>query len=284
MQLLTLFANVLQNVVSFSRHTRLRRFARPTHQRFERRKQATSREATYSRRSFLNLKYTTEISWPIGLALPSNEKRVLTTVEADILQLPRGSKILPLARGSTKAKDIDQRQVRVGVYRSPGEFEQEACNLTHPFDGSSAVSDNAKRAIFFLLTEGRDKLREARESVFAHYERLADALADDEAAIHESMDPLRERLVRDKKFLLFKHMCKDAGIEDDFLVDLLVNGVKLTGCWCSYEPVRIGPQGAGNDCGTAYEVYALDKAQSSWVQFEHTGRSRRKRSLEGHMR
>ena len=109
------------------------------------------------------------------------------------------------------------------------EFEQEACNLTHPFDGSSAVSDNAKRAIFFLLTEGRDKLREARESVFAHYERLADALADDEAAIHASMDPFRERLVRDKKFLLFKHMCKDAGIEDDFLVDLLVNGVKLTG-------------------------------------------------------
>ena len=175
------------------------------------------------------LKYTIEISWPIGLALPSNEKRVLTTVEADTLQLPRGSKILPLERGSPKAKDMDHRQIRVGVYRSPGEFEQEACNLTHPFDGSSAVSDNAKRAIFFLLTEGRDKLREARESVFAHYERLADALADDEAAIHASMDPFRERLVRDKKLLLFKHMCKDAGIEDDFLVDLLVNGVKLTG-------------------------------------------------------
>ena len=87
-----------------SRHTRLRRFARPTHQRFERRKQATSREATYSRRSFLNLKYTTEISWPIGLALPSNEKRVLTTVEADILQLPRGSKILPLERGRPRPR------------------------------------------------------------------------------------------------------------------------------------------------------------------------------------
>ena len=149
------------------------------------------------------------------------------------------------------------------MYRSPGEFEQEACNLTHPFDGSSAVSDNAKRAIFFLLTEGRDKLREARESVFAHYERLADALADDEAAIHESMDPLRERLVRDKKFLLFKHMCKDAGIEDDFLVDLLVNGVKLTGVGALTSQFELDRKEPGNDCGTAYEVYALDKAQSS---------------------
>lgn len=43
------------------------------------------------------------------------------------------------------------------------------------------------------------------------------------------MDRSREKLVRSKRFLLSKSMAIEAGIFDESFMDILVNGVKLTG-------------------------------------------------------
>lgn len=133
----------------------------------------------------------------------------------------------------------DVTQVSIGVFRTPDQFLEEAKTVQHPFDDCSMVSDDAKRAIFTVLTEGVQGVEDLREAAFQYYEQLDRMLSDQEQRIHQSMDEGREALVRNKKFLLFRQMCIDAGVEDDGLLDLRVNGVKLTGLG---EPTGIFPE------------------------------------------
>ena len=48
---------------------------------------------------------------------------------------------------------------KIGVYRTEDEFVQGALKLRHPFDSSTSVSDDAKRAMYWLLTCGPDEVK-----------------------------------------------------------------------------------------------------------------------------
>ena len=159
-------------------------------------------------------------------------------VPVDIQQqynLPPTCKFLTVKKGKSMSNNNalsnndEVSQVSIGVFRTPDQFLEEAKSVQHPFDDCSTVSDDAKRAIFALLTEGVQGVSDAREAAFQYYEQLEGMLESHERAIHQSMDKDREALVCNKRFLLFHHMCIDAGIEDEGLLDLMVNGVKLTG-------------------------------------------------------
>ncbi len=60
--------------------------------------------------------------------------------------------------------------------------------LEHPFDDSSSLSDDLKRAAFDLLTKGREHMRATRATRMAHYTRLAEALAIGEARLHDEIN------------------------------------------------------------------------------------------------
>ena len=100
---------------------------------------------------------------------------------------------------------LSENLATLGTCRTTDEFVQAAMQLQHPFDDSSTVADSTKHAIFQCLTLGRHGLRQARED-------LADEMQDDERRINAAMDRARESIVHDKKFLLYKSMCADAGI------------------------------------------------------------------------
>lgn len=163
------------------------------------------------------------VSMPWPFDYPPAPRRMLTELERSAMKTERPAKILTPKEGDPK------NLVTLGLFRSTDEFVQEACALQHPFDNSSTVPDSAKRAIFRCLTLGREGMRRMREQMFEHYERLAEDLRAAESSLHEAMDKEREAIVRDKRFLLCKHMCADAGVGDDFLADLMMNGVNLTG-------------------------------------------------------
>lgn len=97
---------------------------------------------------------------------------------------------------------------KVGVYRT--EDELEALKLQRPFDSSTSVSDDAKRAMYWLLTYGPDEVKRNREQLFEHYEKLKEELKEEEYKLHAAMDPDRERLIHDKQILLFRRLCEDA--------------------------------------------------------------------------
>ena len=101
--------------------------------------------------------------------------------------------------------------------------------LRHPFDCRDTLSPAAFKAMAVTIRHSRQQLRDMRENVFRHYECRASALAPREQELHDAMDPSRGKLVADKKILLFAEMCKDAGVHDSGLVDILANGVSLVG-------------------------------------------------------
>ncbi|CAE7638477.1 Abcb1a [Symbiodinium sp. CCMP2592] len=156
---------------------------------------------------------------------------------------------------------------RLGVYRTPQRFVQEALEAEHPFDGTSMLDDDALRAMFVLLTEGPEGVRKRRQAAFDFYEQLSRSLEEAEQQIHNAMDPDREELVHDKKFLLFKSMCEHAGVEDAELSTLQIVGAELTG---------IG--GYSNLFDPVEAVPALTQAQvmkaARWTRRKVLGRQR----------
>ena len=91
------------------------------------------------------------------------------------------------------------------------------------------MRDAIKQNIFLLLTEGVDAISSKRRSSLEHYKNLAAELQPCEDLLHSSLKPQQAGVVKDKKFLLFSAMCRDAGVEDDGLWDTLVAGASLIG-------------------------------------------------------
>ena len=69
-----------------------------------------------------------------------------------------------------------------------------------------------------------------RATVLDYYGRLEAALRRDEKKLHDAVKLVNRRaIVKNKKALLFKQMCLDAGIKDDKLAAHLLSGIRLTG-------------------------------------------------------
>lgn len=83
--------------------------------------------------------------------------------------------------------------------------------------------------IYQLLTKGCEWMASYRQKQMAYYEARACDLAAREQALHDGMSPSRAALVKDKRFLLFREMCVDAGVDDEGILDLQVLGTPLVG-------------------------------------------------------
>ena len=174
---------------------------------------------------------TFEKPWP--WPKPSQLPRMLSTSEAEHYHLTQPTKLLScVSMGSTRDESGHEQAsfaAKLGVFRSPDDFVDLACNLQRPFDDSSGVSDDLKRNLFFLFTAGPAAVQNKRDQMFQHYKRRKQELECNELAIHEALQPHRKRVVAGKNFLLFDEMCKDAGVVDHGLLDLLLSGAPLTG-------------------------------------------------------
>lgn len=172
--------------------------------------------------------FGTILDVPWTTAPSHTSPRLLTAEERTQLHLHHEAKLLSITSGD-ESTGTTNTMAKVGVYRTEDEFVQEALKLQHPFDSSFSVSDDAKRAMYWLLTCGPEEVKRNREQLFEHYAKLKEELKDEEYKLHSAMDPDRERLIHDKQILLFRRLCEDAGVDDPGLTDLLINGVQLTG-------------------------------------------------------
>ena len=74
------------------------------------------------------------------------------------------------------------------------------------------------------------KAREQRcAQQFEYIEQRLEELAAAERLLHDQLEPVRQAIVADKKFLLFNELCRDAGVEDASLRHLQLVGVPLVG-------------------------------------------------------
>ena len=130
-------------------------------------KQGGSHVATSTQNSSQSSGKTLEVPWP--WPKPSQIPRMLSASEAEHLHLTQPTKLLScMSVGSTRQVKESGHEpaflaAKLGVFRSPDEFVDLACNLQHPFDNSSGVSDDLKRNLFFLLTAGPAAVQDKRE-------------------------------------------------------------------------------------------------------------------------
>ena len=173
-----------------------------------------------------------ELSFTLPRTKPVPRK--LQSHECDLLGVQGGAKLLTCVQAgsvSDVSKNADEtpRSCKVGIYRTPDEFVEAALRLSHPFDGSSYVDDAVKRNIFELYTLGAKGVKDKRLQAFAYYKRRQLELQSRENALHAMLEPARANIVKDKRFLLFSEMAKDAGVVDDSLLEDLLAGFSLIG-------------------------------------------------------
>ena len=165
--------------------------------------------------------------WPFEC--PHKMPSYLSQAHMDHFLFRSPAKILSCTKVGNERDESEQFVARIGVYRSPMDFVAAAQELSHPFDGSHSLDDGVKMNMFQLLTRGVEAVQAQRQAMFDYYHRRAVELQTQEEAIHAAMSPPRERLVDQKKFLLFAEMSRDAGVQDDGLVELQSLGTSLYG-------------------------------------------------------
>ena len=104
-----------------------------------------------------------------------------------------------------------------------------ARNLVHPLDGDLAISDWTKQALFDLLTTHPSSIASRRAAFLKHVLEVRLRLEPDEAALHGSMAPHIQRVMKGKRLLLFQHLLAEYEYDDMGVMDELVGGAALTG-------------------------------------------------------
>lgn len=176
-------------------------------------------------------KSTLFVSWPFSK--PTKLPRFLSADEAAHLGVPSLTKVLTCE--SRKSADVEDPNngvkwsAKLGILRTALEFVEEAVQLSHPFDSSSAVTDDAKWNIFAVLVDGPEAVLRRRREALSHYAKRAVALQLEEDKLHEQLPEHRQKLVADKRTLLLAEMCRDAGVPDNGLLELQLAGTPLTG-------------------------------------------------------
>ena len=205
-------------VLSCSRITREQNA--PSYLKFVQQKRVDN-HAVICCRKILEFKYVATVDPAVVQSLTPG---LLTPNQCQMLSCRFPAKLLPVKLGEDGA-EVHQ----IGVFRTPNEFVNKALGLNHPFDCSSSISDDAKRAIFALFTEGPSGIKAMRNEAFDFYESLGARLEAEEQALHAGLDANRASILNGKKLLIFDRLCKDAGVEDQGLLALMLNGTRLTG-------------------------------------------------------
>ena len=123
----------------------------------------------------------------------------------------------------------DSGLVRVGVYRAPEAWVNEASKLQHPMDSENPVQDATLQAIKTNLTTEARLLVLRQKIALTKIEILAKQLEAEEQALHRSKPDWMQEVLRGKRILLFRHLLQQHGYDDMEVVDLLSDGSHLVG-------------------------------------------------------
>ena len=120
-------------------------------------------------------------------------------------------------------------QVEVGIFWNEVEFVEQSKKVIHPFDREVILPQRIAACVHFAAESGPKGVEEYRHRMLEWYRRRAAELEVEERALHAEMNPEVEKVVRDKRILLFKEMLADVCYDDMGVVDLLILGVRIMG-------------------------------------------------------
>ena len=126
-----------------------------------------------------------------------------------------------------------------GVRWTPQEFLQQAKEVKHPMNPEQALSDLLKDVVFSNLTTPPVELAKSRIQSVITIRQMAADLECQEREFKEKMDPLVAKILKPKRILLWKSLLLAANYDDMQIVDLVSQGIPLTG---SHGPVPALPE------------------------------------------
>ncbi|CAE7217520.1 unnamed protein product [Symbiodinium sp. CCMP2456] len=184
--------------------------------------------------------------------LVSEYKQVLHMPAASFTQQPH-LKLLrnPIGGGNVRASDLARAQplvsntptggtipeapgkgdveCKVGVYRTPGEFVEEAKKVNHPVDSSNPLEKVTLQALQENLLKDPKLISLRRNLAIAKVKQEIHRLRDAEEKLHNSMDPSVAKVMKGKSILAFEALLKSEGYDDMGVISFLKEGVRLVG-------------------------------------------------------
>ena len=149
-----------------------------------------------------------------------DDKRKLTS---SIFDIPVGSKLL-----RTEAK-WGKLMCVFGIYRTAEEFLQVSRSLWHPYDELINLPHDLVLCIFHSLLIGPLEMTKARIRTVKLWNTWASELAQDEAALHQRMDPGVRQCLQGKRLLLLEKIAASVNWPDMRLFEEIRSGFLLTG-------------------------------------------------------
>ncbi|CAE7239643.1 unnamed protein product, partial [Symbiodinium sp. CCMP2456] len=184
--------------------------------------------------------------------LVSEYKQVLRMPAASFTPQPH-LKLLrnPIGGGNVRASDLARAQpllsntppggtipeapgrgdveMKVGVYRTPGEFVEEAKKVNHPVDSSNPLEKVTLQALQENLLKDPKLISLRRNLAIAKVKQEVHRLRDAEEKLHNSMDPSVAKVMKGKSILAFEALLKSEGYDDMGVISFLKEEVRLVG-------------------------------------------------------
>ena len=126
--------------------------------------------------------------------------------------------------------------ITLGVPRCPETFMKEATEAGHPRHALARVSDLMKSTLQEVFLGDPFKIRSKRASFLKKWMKRAVELRADEKKLHDNLPDHLQRLLANKKLLLWKEILVDLEYPDYKVVDEICQGFPLTG-WAEQSTV-----------------------------------------------
>ena len=154
-------------------------------------------------------------------------------------QIPQGAKIIaPHRMGEfreetkNKGERVDDRATethRVGFFHTPEQFLSMAKTAAHPMDTADHIEPVTKEAINFNLKNHPDLVKIERRKNLLQARLMAKQLEAKEKELHSNLPGCLEKVLANKKLLLWKGLLEKYGYDDMGVCDLMFRGVPLVG-------------------------------------------------------
>ena len=127
------------------------------------------------------------------------------------------------------ANQSGQVRLRIGVPWSPEEFFNAALKVEHPFARGYPLRGRTADGLARLFTLGPTGTLRHREEVLARWKRRAAELEGEEAEVHSKLPEDVERVVRNKRLLLFAEILREIGFKDMDAMRSMLSGFPVVG-------------------------------------------------------
>ncbi|CAK9014200.1 Uncharacterized protein SCF082_LOCUS12246 [Durusdinium trenchii] len=133
----------------------------------------------------------------------------------DDAPIPSQGKLLP--PGSHGGKGPEEHEPpnsrRVGIFHTPEEFVAKAMIAKHPMD-ERGIERITLEAVDFVKNSDPKLVDIERKKNILKARTLAKRLEAEESALHKNLDPAVQKVVQDKKILLWKKLLEEANYDD----------------------------------------------------------------------